>query len=99
MQIDQTTVKRIANLARIDIKDNELDAMADRLSRIIGFMEQLNEVDISDVTDTPAVMPMDLKWREDTPTTDETGGDKPAQILSNAPMTREGFFAVPKVVE
>ncbi len=53
MQIDQTTVKRIANLARIDIKDTELDAMADRLSRIIGFMEQLNEVDISDVTDTP----------------------------------------------
>ncbi len=65
MQIDQTTVKRIANLARIDIKDTELDAMAERLSRIIGFMEQLNEVDISDVTDTPAVMPMDLKWRDD----------------------------------
>lgn len=99
MQIDQKTVKHIANLARIDIKDAELDTMAAQLSRIIDFMEQLNEVDIDGVQDQPAVMPMALKMREDTATDGLNGGDKAAQVLSNAPLAQEGFFAVPKVVE
>ncbi len=95
MPIDKDTARRVAYLARIKVEEDQLENLAGELSGILGFMEQLNEVDVDGVDAMTSVSPMGLKRRDDV----VTDGDKPAQILANAPDTREGFFAVPKVVE
>lgn len=95
MSIDKDTARRVAHLARIKVDEDQLDGLAGELSGILGFMEQLNEVDVDGVEPMTSVSPMALKRREDV----VTDGNKQAQILSNAPDAREGFFAVPKVVE
>ena len=93
--IDIETARRVAKLARIRVPDENLPQLADQLSGIMTFMEQLNEVDVSGVEPMTSVTPMRLKRRADI----VTDGDIQSQILSNAPDAREGFFAVPKVVE
>lgn len=93
--IDIETARRVAKLARIRVPDENLPQLADQLSGIMTFMEQLNEVDVSGVEPMTSVTPMRLKRRADT----VTDGDIQSKILSNAPDAREGFFAVPKVVE
>lgn len=95
MSIDIKTAKKVAHLARIEVAEAALPPLADALSNILAFMEQLNEVDIEGVEPMSSVTPMALKRRQDV----VTDGGYPEQILSNAPDTREGFFAVPKVVE
>ena len=95
MTIDTNTVKRVANLARIQIEDDELDSLATELSTILEFMQQLNSVDINNVEPLTSVTPMDLNLREDV----IDDGEKPDQILINAPNQSQGFFAVPKVIE
>ncbi|WP_323005532.1 Asp-tRNA(Asn)/Glu-tRNA(Gln) amidotransferase subunit GatC [Pseudorhodobacter sp.] len=95
MSIDIATARRVAKLARIRVEEADLPALAGELSGILGFMEQLNEVDVEGVEPMTSVTPMRLKRREDV----VTDGDIQAQILKNAPDAREGFFAVPKVVE
>jgi aspartyl-tRNA(Asn)/glutamyl-tRNA(Gln) amidotransferase subunit C len=95
MSIDKDTARRVAHLARIKVEEDQLDNLASELSGILGFMEQLTEVDVEGVEPMTSVTPMDLKRRADV----ITDGDKQAQILANAPDAREGFFAVPKVVE
>ncbi len=95
MSIDKDTARRVAHLARIKVEEDQLDNLAGELSDILGFMEQLNEVDVDGVEPMTSVSPMDLKRRDDV----VTDGDMQAKILSNAPDAREGFFAVPKVVE
>ena len=95
MSIDQTTAARVARLARIRVADDALPALAEDFNAILGFIEQLNEVDVDDVEPMVSVTPMRLKRRDDA----VTDGDRTAEILSNAPDAREGFFAVPKVVE
>lgn len=95
MAIDKDTARRVAHLARIEVADDALDNLADELSSILEFMEQLNEVDVSAVEPMTSVTPMTAPLRADT----VTQGDISARILSNAPDAREGFFAVPKVVE
>ncbi len=70
-------------------------ALAADFNRILGFIEQLNEVDVEGVEPMTSVTPMRLKRRED----QVTDGHQQAQVLANAPDAREGFFAVPKVVE
>lgn len=95
MAIDKETARRAAHLARIAVPDGQLDALAGELSNILDFMEQLNEVDIEGVEPMTSVTPMRLKRREDK----VTDGGYPDKILANAPDAREGFFAVPKVVE
>ena len=95
MSIDKDTARRVAHLARIKVDEDQLDGLAGELSGILGFMEQLNEVDVDGVEPMTSVSPMALKRRDDV----VTDGNKQAQILSNAPDAREGFFAVPKVVE
>lgn len=95
MSIDKDTARRVAHLARIKVEDTELDSLAKELSGILGFMEQLGEVDVEGVEPMTSVSPMVLKQRVDA----VTDGDKQTEILSNAPDAREGFFAVPKVVE
>ena len=95
MPIDIETARRVAHLARIAVKDDDLAALADQLSGIIAFMEQLNEVDVAGIEPMTSVTPMRLVRRRD----QVTDGNMPAAVLSNAPDAREGFFAVPKVVE
>lgn len=94
-QIDLDTARKVARLARIRVPDEQLPALAADLSRIIAFMEQLNAVDVSGVEPMTTVVPMRLALRPDA----VTDGGNPAAVLANAPDAREGFFAVPKVVE
>ena len=95
MAIDTQTAARVAKLARIRVEEDRLPALAEEFSAILGFIEQLNEVDVDGVAPMTSVTPMRLYRRDDV----VTDGDRAAQILSNAPDAREGFFAVPKVVE
>ena len=95
MSIDKDTAARVANLARISIPDEELENVAKELSNIIGFMEQLNEVNVDNVEPMTSVTPTVLKKRTDV----VNDGNQQSKVLSNAPDSREGFFAVPKVVD
>lgn len=95
MSIDTETAARVAKLARIQVEEEDLPAMAGEFNTILGFIEQLNEVDIEGVEPMTSVTPMRLKRRDDT----VTDGNQQDKVMSNAPDAREGFFAVPKVVE
>lgn len=95
MAIDTDTARRVAKLARIAVDEDALPVLAEELSGILGFMEQLNEVDIDGVEPMTSVTPQRLKRREDV----VTDGAQQEAALANAPDAREGFFAVPKVVE
>jgi aspartyl-tRNA(Asn)/glutamyl-tRNA(Gln) amidotransferase subunit C len=95
MSIDKDTARRVAHLARIEVAEENLDGLAQELSGILGFMEQLAEVNVEGVEPMTSVTPMELKRRADV----VTDGGYVDKILSNAPDAREGFFAVPKVVE
>ena len=95
MSIDEGTAARVAKLARIKVEPADLPALAQEFNNILGFIEQLNEVDVEGVEPMTSVTPMRLTRREDV----VTDGNQQAAVLSNAPDAREGFFAVPKVVE
>ncbi len=95
MSIDIETARRVAHLARIEVAEADLAALATELSGILGFMEQLNAVDVSGVEPMTSVTPMTLALRADV----VTEGDIRDQVLANAPDARAGFFTVPKVVE
>jgi len=95
MSIDKDTARKVAKLARIRVDEARLPKLAEELSGILGFMEQLNEVDVDGIEPMTSVSPMRLKLRKD----EVTSGDIQEAVLKNAPVTREGFFAVPKVVE
>lgn len=95
MSIDVQTAAKVAKLARIRVEEDDLPALAQEFNAILGFIEQLNELDVDDVEPMTSVTPMALPRRDDV----VTDGDQQAKILANAPDAREGFFAVPKVVE
>ena len=95
MSIDIATAAKVAKLARIRVEEDQLPKLAEQLSGILGFMEQLNEVNVEGIEPMVSVTPMRLKRRADA----VTDGDQQAAVLKNAPDAREGFFAVPKVVE
>ena len=95
MSVDAATVKRVAHLARIRIDDVRAEAMAVELSKILGWVEQLGEVDTTGVEPLSAVIPNSLRWREDV----VTDGNVQDKVLQNAPKAEYGFFAVPKVIE
>ena len=95
MSIDETTAARVAKLARIKVEPDALPALAQEFNTILGFIEQLSEVDVEGVEPMTSVTPQRLKRREDV----VTDGDQQDAVLKNAPDAREGFFAVPKVVE
>ncbi|MCB5410229.1 Asp-tRNA(Asn)/Glu-tRNA(Gln) amidotransferase subunit GatC [Pseudogemmobacter faecipullorum] len=95
MSIDIDTARKVAKLARIRVEEEALPALARELSGILTFMEQLNEVDVDGIEPMVSVTPMRLKRRQDV----VTDGNLQAEVLKNAPEAREGFFAVPKVVE
>ena len=95
MSIDTATAAKVARLARIRVADEDLPALAQDFNAILGFVEQLGEVDVDGVEPMVSVTPMRLKRRED----EVTDGGRQSDVLANAPDAREGFFAVPKVVE
>lgn len=95
MSIDETTAARVAKLARIRVEPEALPALAQEFNTILGFIEQLTEVDVDGVEPMTSVTPQRLKRRTDV----VTDGDRQDEVLANAPDAREGFFAVPKVVE
>ena len=95
MSIDTATVRHIARLARIAVSEAEAAAMVPELNNILGWIEQLQEVDVSEVAPMTAVIPNILRLRADEIT---DGGVRDA-VLANAPLAEHGFFAVPKVIE
>lgn len=95
MSVDTDTVRRIAHLARIAVADDEIDHLKGELNAILAWVEQLQAVDIDGVEPMTSVTPMTMKMRTD----EVTDGGKPEDIMRNAPMTDDGFFLVPKVVE
>lgn len=95
MSIDRETAAKVAKLARIRVEEHELDALAGEFNAILGFVEQLGEVDVDGVEPMVSVTPQRLKRRDDM----VTDGGRQGAVLSNAPDPREGFFTVPKVVE
>lgn len=95
MSVDAATVRHIAKLARIAVSDAEVEALAPELSNILGWIEQLAEVDVAGVAPMTAVIPNMLRLRDDV----VTEGNRQSQILANAPLAEHGFFAVPKVIE
>ena len=95
MSVDLQTVKRVARLARIAVSEEDAERMTGELNAILGFVEQLNEVDVSGIEPMTSVIPFAIKKRPDV----VTDGGKAADIVANAPATEENFFLVPKVVE
>jgi len=95
MSVDEATTRRVAHLARVRVSGDQLAPLARELSQILAFAEQLAAVDVTGVEPMTSVTPMRLKMRDDV----VSDGNRRDDILANAPLTREGFFAVPKVVE
>jgi aspartyl-tRNA(Asn)/glutamyl-tRNA(Gln) amidotransferase subunit C len=95
MSVDTATVRHIAKLARIAVSDSEVEALVPELNNILGWIEQLQEVDVSGVEPMTAVIPNKLRLRDDV----VTDGNKRDAVLANAPVAEHGFFAVPKVIE
>lgn len=95
MSVDTATVKRVARLARIAVDDEDAERMTGELNAILGFVEQLDEVDVAGIEPMTSVIPMEMKKRADA----VTDGGKADDIVANAPATEENFFLVPKVVE
>jgi len=95
MSVDLATVKRVAHLARIAVSDADAERMMGELNGILGFVEQLSEVNVEGVEPMTSVTPMAMKKRTDT----VTDGSKADDIVANAPATDRNFFQVPKVVE
>lgn len=93
--IDKDTVVKVSRLARIAVSDAEAEALRGELNTILGFVEQLNEVDVSGVEPMTAVVTMAMKKRADI----VTEGNQADRILANAPVREGAFFAVPTVVE
>jgi aspartyl-tRNA(Asn)/glutamyl-tRNA(Gln) amidotransferase subunit C len=95
MSVDLATVKRVARLSRIAVSEDEAERMVGELNGILGFVEQLGEVDVTGVEPMTSVTPMVMRKRDD----QVTDGDKADDVMANAPETDRNFFLVPKVVE
>lgn len=95
MAIDVATVKKVASLSRLRESDDRLQSLAGELNGILGWIEQLNEVDVTGVEPMTTAVQMPTPMRDDV----VSDGDKVAQIVANAPKAVDGFFVVPKVVE
>lgn len=95
MSVDAATVRRIAHLSRIAVKEGEVSHLQGELNAMLAFVEQLSEVNIDGVEPMTSVMPMEMKKRADV----VSDGEIPDKILANAPATEDHFFLVPKVVE
>jgi aspartyl-tRNA(Asn)/glutamyl-tRNA(Gln) amidotransferase subunit C len=95
MSVDADAVRRVAHLARIAVAEDEVAPLEGELNAILGFVEQLNEVDVDGVEPMTSVAPMAIKMRKD----EVTDGGIADAIVANAPAREDHFFVVPKVVE
>lgn len=95
MSVTKDDVRKIARLSRIAVPEDQMESLAEDLSGIMGWIEQLNEVDIEGVEPMTSVVAAKLPMREDV----VTDGNIQDQVLANAPKSDEGFFVVPKAVE
>ena len=95
MSVDTDTVRHIAKLARIAMSDEEIERLVPELNNILGWVEQLGEVNTDGVEPLTAVVPNKLRLREDK----VTDGNCRDDVLATAPVAEHGFFAVPKVIE
>ena len=95
MSLDKATVAHIAHLARIHVPESDLERLAEELSKIVGWVEQLSEVDTEGVPPMTSVVAMALRRRADT----VIDGGIREDVLANAPRSVDGMFAVPKVIE
>lgn len=95
MSVDSATVRRIAHLARIAVADEEVEHLRGELNAILAFVEQLSEVNVESVEPMTSVTPMTMKKREDV----VNDGEMAELIVKNAPVSKDHFFLVPKVVE
>jgi len=100
MSVDKQTVAKIASLARLKLGEDELEAMVPELNSILGWVEQLGEVDVMGIEPMTAVIENHLRLRDDVIDADPlTGGGKREAVLANAPAAEHGFYGVPKVIE
>ncbi|MEM8636692.1 MAG: Asp-tRNA(Asn)/Glu-tRNA(Gln) amidotransferase subunit GatC [Pseudomonadota bacterium] len=95
MSVTKDDVKKVARLSRIAVDEGRLEDLAGELNGILNWIEQLNEVDISDVEPMTSVVETSLPMRVDA----VTDGDKVRDVLANAPKSEDGFFIVPRSVE
>lgn len=95
MSLDKATVARIASLARLEVPNAELEALAGELNKIMGWIGELEKVDTEGLEPMSQAADLKLRWREDA----VTDGRIRDQVLANAPDARDGYFVVPKVVE
>jgi aspartyl-tRNA(Asn)/glutamyl-tRNA(Gln) amidotransferase subunit C len=95
MSVSNEQVRHIAKLARIGMTDAEIGALVPELNNILGWVEQLGEVDTDGVEPLTAVIDQKLRLRDDI----VNDGDIRDEVLANAPEAQHGFFAVPKVIE
>lgn len=95
MPVDAQTVKKISSLARLDVPDERLQPLADELNDLLGWIEQLNEVDVQGVEPMTSAVETQIHMRKDV----VTDGNIRSQVLANAPKSEAGFFVVPKAVE
>ncbi|MEO9970526.1 MAG: Asp-tRNA(Asn)/Glu-tRNA(Gln) amidotransferase subunit GatC [Hyphomonadaceae bacterium] len=95
MTVTKDDVRKVGRLSRIAVEEDRLETLAGELNTILGWIDQLNEVDIEGVEPMTSVVEVSLPMREDK----VTDGDKPDQVLANAPKSDDGFFVVPKAVE
>ncbi len=95
MSVDHETVRRVARLARIKVRDEDVPTLAGELNSILHWIEQLNEVDVANVEPLTSVVSMKMKKRSDV----VTDGNRAGDIIANAPAQDDNFFIVPKVVE
>ncbi len=95
MSVTKDDVRKVARLSRIAVPEARLEELASELTGIMGWIEQLNEVDVEGVEPMTSVVASTLPMREDK----VTDGGIQDQVLSNAPKSDEGFFVVPKAVE
>ncbi|HVM23354.1 MAG TPA: Asp-tRNA(Asn)/Glu-tRNA(Gln) amidotransferase subunit GatC [Sphingomicrobium sp.] len=95
MSVSTEQVRHIAKLARIAMSDEEIERLAPELNNILGWVEQLGEVNTNGVEPLTAVIDLKLRLRDDA----VTDGDCRDAVLANAPEAQHGFFAVPKVIE
>lgn len=95
MSVNTEQVRHIAKLARIAMSDTEIEALVPELNNILGWIEQLAEVNTDGVEPLTAVIDQKLRLRDDA----VNDGDCRDAVLANAPGAEHGFFAVPKVIE
>ena len=95
MSVDKETVRKVARLARIAVREDRLEALAGELSGILDWIEQLGEVDVAGIEPLTSAVEMQLKTRRD----EVTEGGNAAEIVANARQAEDDFFVVPKVVE